>query len=259
MGQLEGRTALVTGGTRGIGRATVEAYLAEGAKVALNGRSADKGELALKEMDAGDSVIFLQGDVTNQQSLESVVDRAVEHFGRVDILVNNAGGAADNANVVDHTDEAWMNTITWNLHSTFWATRRMLKYMIPQEYGRIINLSSVEGKVGKPGISAYVTAKHAIVGFTKSVAREVGTSGITVNAVCPGMIPSDIFWEQGPTAAEAMGVTVDELLDMFVKESAIQRHNTFEEVAAVNVLLASEVAGGITGSMYNVDGGTSPY
>jgi NAD(P)-dependent dehydrogenase (short-subunit alcohol dehydrogenase family) len=131
--------------------------------------------------------------------------------------------------------------------------------MIPQQGGRIINMSSVEGKHGKPGISAYVTSKHGINGFTKACAKEVAGAGITVNALCPGLVITDQFLSEGPTAAEAMGITLDELIQMFVGESAIQRTNTVEEVAAVAVLLASDVAAGITGSLYNIDGGSAAY
>ena len=118
--------------------------------------------------------------------------------------------------------------------------RRALHYMIPQQWGRIINISSVEGKHGKPGVSTYVTAKHAINGLTKSCAQEVGPLGITVNALCPGAIETDVMMAEGPGAAEAMGLTYQGLLDWFAEESAIKRLNTVEEVAEVAVLLASD-------------------
>ncbi len=255
--QLEGRVAAVTGGTRGIGRGIAEVFLAEGARVMVNGRSPDKGEAAVAEMGAGDDVAFVAGDVSVQAEAEGVVDATVERFGRIDILVNNAGGAYDLAPCVDLTDEAWDHAIAWNLSSTFWATRRALRHMIPQESGRIINMSSVEGKHGKPAMSPYVAVKHAINGFTKSVAREVGTQGITVNALCPGLIITDIVREHGPSTAEAMGITFDEMVDLFAQESAIKRPNTVEEVAAVALLLASDAGAGITGALLSIDGGTA--
>ena len=162
--QLDGKVALITGGTRGIGRGIAEAYLREGAKVAVNGRNTDKGEQALQEIGAGDRAAFLQGDVMKQSDVEAIVDGTVERFGRIDILVNNAGGSFDNANVVDANPDSFEAVLRWNVKSTFWATRRALQHMIPQRFGRIINMSSVEGKHGKPGISAYVTSKHAING-----------------------------------------------------------------------------------------------
>ncbi len=129
----------------------------------------------------------------------------------------------------------------------------------PQQWGRIINISSVEGKEGKPAVSHYVANKHAINGLTKSCAKEVGTLGITVNAICPGAIETDVMKSDGPGAAEAMGLTYQGLLDVFAADSAIKRLNEVEDVALVASLLASEAGAGITGSLISVDGGTSPY
>jgi 3-hydroxybutyrate dehydrogenase len=259
MGELEGRVAAVTGGTRGIGRAIVEAYLREGAMVVMNGRSDAKGRQALDEIGAGDAVHFVQGDAKVREDCERLIDTAVERFGSIDVLVNNAGGSNNNAPVVDLTDEALEDALKWNLWSTFWCTRRALHYMIPRQWGRIINMSSLEGKCGKPGVSIYVTAKHAINGLTKSCAQEVGTMGITVNALCPGGIETDTMRELGPGAAESMGITYQALLDWFANESAIKRLNEVEDVALVAVLLASEAGAGITGSLISIDGGTAPY
>lgn len=122
-----------------------------------------------------------------------------------------------------------------------------------------MSVSSLEGKVGKPGIATYVSSKHAINGLTKSAAQEVGTMGITVNALCPGAIETDVMMADGPSAAEAMGITYEGLLDMFAQESAIKQLMTVEDVAAVAVLLASDAGAGITGSLLSIDGGTAPY
>jgi NAD(P)-dependent dehydrogenase (short-subunit alcohol dehydrogenase family) len=257
--QLKGRVAAITGGTRGIGRGIADAFLAEGAKVAINGRSEDKGKQAIREMKAGKNAVFIQGDVMKKADIERLIDETVQRFGRIDILVNNAGGAGGFAPVVDMSDKAWKQAMDWNVTSTFLGTRRALKYMIPQGFGRIINISSVEGKHGKAGIAQYVTAKHAINGFTKSVAKEVGTLGITVNAICPGFIITDIVRETGEAAAASMGLTFDGMVELFSSESAIKRQNTVEEVAAMAVLLASDVAAGITGALISVDGGTAAY
>ena len=259
MGELTGRVAAITGGTRGIGRAIAEAFLAEGCKVVLNGTNAEKGAQAVAEIGRPDDVHFVQGDAKVREDCERVVDEAVEHFGRIDIMVNNAGGATNHAPVAQLTDEAIDDALKWNLWSTFWCSRKAVNYMIPQGWGRIINISSVEGKCGKPGLSIYVIAKHAINGLTKSMAQEVGTMGITVNALCPGVIETDIVREQGPQAAEAMGITYEQLLEYFVEESATKRLIAVEDVAAVAMLLASEAGAGITGSLISIDGGTSPY
>jgi len=187
------------------------------------------------------------------------VETTVDHFGRIDIMVNNAGGGENHAPVAQLTDESMQDTLVWNFWSTFWCTRRALNEMIPQQFGRIININSVEGKVGKPGVASYVAAKHAINGLTKSCAHEVGTMGITVNSICAGAVETEGMREMGSAAAETMGITYQGLLDWFAEEAATKRLIEVEDVAALAVLLASDAGGGITGSMISVDGGTSPY
>jgi len=256
--QLDGKIAAVTGGTAGIGRAIAEAFLAEGARVVVSGRNADRGKQVVSELGE-DHAIFHQGDATTKEGVEQTVEAAVERFGRIDIMVNNAGGAERLAPLVDLYDEDWDLVMKWNLYSTFWGTRAALRHMVPQKYGRIINISSVEGKHGKPVVTSYVAAKHAINGLTKAVAKEVGTQGVTVNAICPGLVITDIIKSNGPATAAAMGITFDEMVALYTEESAIKRPNTLDEVAAVAVLLASDVAAGITGAIYSVDGGTAAY
>ena len=257
--QLQDRVAVITGGTAGLGRGIAEAYLREGARVVLNGRSQEKGDKVLAELGVGDRAVFRRGDVMVQSDVESLVDFAVEHFGQIDIMVNNAGGTGNAQPVALMSDEEWALNMKWNVDSTFFGTRRALQHMLPRKSGRIINMSSVEGKHGKAVLSGYVTAKHAINGFTKCVAKEVGTEGITVNALCPGLVITDIVRENGPRTAEAMGLTFDEMVDLFAQESAIKRPNTVEEVAAMALLLASDVGAGITGALLSIDGGTAAY
>lgn len=257
--QLQDKVAVITGGTAGLGRGIAEGFLREGAKVVLNGRSQEKGDKVLAELAAGDRAVFRQGDVMVQADIESLVDFAVEHFGRIDIMVNNAGGTGNAQPVALMSDEEWALNMKWNVDSTFFGTRRALQHMLPNKSGRIINMSSVEGKHGKAVLSGYVTAKHAINGFTKCVAKEVGTEGITVNALCPGLVITDIVRENGPRTAEAMGLTFDEMVNLFAQESAIKRPNTVEEVAAMAVLLASDIGAGITGALLSIDGGTAAY
>jgi 3-hydroxybutyrate dehydrogenase len=257
--QLQDKVAVITGGTAGLGLGIGEAFLREGAKVVLNGRRADKGEKIVADLGVGDRAVFRQGDVMKKEDIEDLVDFANDHFGRVDIMVNNAGGTAGTYPVAEMPDDEWDLNMKWNLYSTFYGMRRALKYMIPQQWGRIINMSSVEGKHGKPVLCGYVTAKHAINGLTKVAAKEVGTQGITVNALCPGLVITEIVRENGPRTAEAMGLTFEGMVDLFAQESAIKRPNTVEEVAAMAVLLASDAGAGITGAMLSVDGGTAAY
>ncbi len=257
--QLKGKTAAITGGTAGIGRAIAEAFLAEGANVALMARNPQKGAKVLDELQVGDRAIFVAGDVMKQEAVEGFIDQTVDKYGTVDILVNNAGGAGALAPLVDLTDEAFDEAMKWNIYSTFWATRRALKPMIAQKSGRVINISSTEGKMGKPTFAPYTIAKHGINGMTKAVAQEVGTMGITINSICPGLVLTDLILDNGPTTAKGLGMTFEEMIDMFAQESALKRPNTVEEIAAMALLLASDAGAGITGAMLSVDGGTAQY
>ena len=258
--QLENKIAAVTGGTAGIGRSITEAFLREGASVSIMARNAEKAEQMVNELNLGDRLIFIQGDATQQESVEAFIDQTVELFGTIDIMVNNAGGAGgDLQPTVSLSDEEFDFCMKINLYATFWGTRRALKTMLAKQSGRVINISSVEGKHGKPVLTAYTAAKHAINGMTKSVAREVGTYGITVNAICPGLILTDIVLDTGPATAKAMGITFEEMVEMFVADSALKRPNEVKEVAELAVLLASEAGAGITGQQISVDGGTSQY
>ncbi len=259
-GALDGRVALITGGTRGIGRGIAEAFLAAGATVMISGKSTDKGKQALAELGVGSRADFTSCDVRVQSELEALVDETVTRFGRVDILVNNAGGSDGFAPIHQMSDEAWENALSWNLNAVFRATRRVLPGMTANGWGRIINISSVEGKqANKAMISHYITNKHAINGFTKAVAFEYGTQGITCNALCPGAIETDIMRSAGAQVAEQAGITYEQFLESYAADAAIKRLNTVEEVAAMATLLATEAGGGITGALLNVDGGTSQY
>jgi len=257
--KLAGKIAAITGGTAGMGRGIAEAFLAEGASVALFARNPEKGAKVLEELGAGERAIFVAGDVMSQSDLEGFVDHVVKHFGTLDILVNNAGGAGDLQPLVNLSDHAFDEAMKWNVYSTFWATRRALPGMLAKGWGRVINISSMEGKHGKPVLTAYSAAEHAVNGMTKSLAREVGAAGVTVNAICPGIVITDIIRNNGPATAKAMGLEFEEMIDLFAQEAAIKRPNTVEEVAAVAVLLASEAGGGITGQQISVDGGTAQY
>lgn len=263
MGELSGRVAAITGGTRGIGRALAEAFLREGATVVMSGRSPEKGAQAVEEIrrdfGADVGIAFVQGDACEKESCERLVAEAVAQFGSIDILVNNAGGSKDNAPIAQLTDEAMEYGLTVNFWSTFWCTRAALNHMIPNQWGRIINISSVEGKIGKPGLGQYVVGKHAVNALTKTVAHEVGTLGITCNALCAGAIETDMMMTEGPAAAESMGMTYEQLLTWFAQESSIKRLNTVDDVAMVASLLVSDAGAGITGSLISIDGGTAPY
>ncbi len=176
-------------------------------------------------------------------------------------MVLNSGGVLNTAPVFMMSDEEWNLEIDWNLNHVFWGMRKALQHMIERgEGGRILVTSSVEGKLGKPGIPGYSATKHAVNGLVKAAAHEVGTMGITVNSILPGIIETDIVRTTGPDSAIAMGVgTYDKMIELFTAESAIKKPNTVEQVAAVAVMLASDAARNMTGCMFPVDGGTMPY
>jgi NAD(P)-dependent dehydrogenase (short-subunit alcohol dehydrogenase family) len=260
MGKLEGKIACITGGTRSIGRAMADAFLAEGASVVVNGRDAAKGQVCLDEMGGGDRAAFYAGDASKQAVVEGLIDFTIERFGHVDIVCLNSGGVLNTAPVAMMSDEEWLLEIDWNLNHVFWGMRRALQHMQPRNSGRIIVTSSVEGKLGKPGIPGYAATKHAVNGLVKAAAIENGPTGITINAILPGIIETDIVRTTGPDSAIAMGLgTYDKMIELFASESAIKRPNTVEEVAAVAVLLASDAARNMTGCLFPVDGGTMPY
>ena len=230
------------------------------AAIVISGKSQTKGEQALDEMGAGDRAMFVATDVRQQADVNNLIDQAAKRYGSVDILVNNAGGSDRFALVHEMSDEAWQNALDFNLNAAFWGTRRALRYMLERGFGRIINISSVEGKqANKPAVAHYITNKHALNGLTKAVAFEYGTMGITCNAICPGAIETDTMRELGPQAAAGAGITYEQFLENYAQESAIKRLNKVEEVAAMATLLASEIGGGITGALINVDGGTAQW
>jgi len=260
MGKLEGKVAAITGGTRSIGRGMAEAFLAEGAKVVVNGRDPEKGAAAVAEMGGPDRVAFFAGDASKQATVEGLVDFTVDHFGQLDIMCLNSGGVINTAPVFMMTDEEWNLEIDWNLNHVFWGMRKALQHMMPRDTGRILVTSSVEGKAGKAGLPGYNTTKHAVNGLVKAASKEVGTTGITINSLLPGLIETDIVRATGPDSAVAMGLeSYQAMLDLFTKESAIKKCNTVEQVAAVAVMLASDAARNITGCMFPIDGGTLPY
>jgi 3-hydroxybutyrate dehydrogenase len=260
MGKLDGKVAAITGGTRSIGRAIADAYLREGASVVINGRDEAKGQTALDEMGAPDRTAFYAGDAVLQSTAEGIVDFAIERFGKLDIMVLNSGGVKNTAPVFMMSDEEWNLEVDWNLNSVFWGMRKSLQHMAERGSGRVIVTSSVEGKLGKPGIPGYAATKHAVNGLVKAAAHEMGTTGITVNSILPGLIETDIVRTTGPDSAIAMGLeSYDAMIGLFTQESAIKRPNKVEEVAAVAVMLASDAAKNFTGCMFPVDGGTMPY
>ena len=256
--RLENRIALITGGGRGIGRAVAFAFAHEGARVAVAARTVAQIERVAEEIneEGGLKAMAVACDVSDQESVAKAFSQVTEKFGRaVDILVNNAG-IAESAPLVKTDDELWQRHIGINLSGTFYCTRAALPSMIERGWGRIINIASIAGKTGAPYIAAYTASKHGVLGLTRSVAVEMATKGITVNAICPGYVETDMAAHAVEKITAKTGKTADEALDILKRMSPQNRLVTPEEVAALALLLASEEGRGITGQAINIDGGS---
>ncbi|TYT22815.1 3-oxoacyl-[acyl-carrier-protein] reductase [Dictyoglomus thermophilum] len=241
------KVALVTGGSRGIGRAIVLSLAKEGAKVLINYKGNEKAAMeTLEEVKkiGAEGEIF-RADVSVEEEVEKMFNFILEKWGRLDILVNNAGITKDNL-LIRMKNEEWEQVINTNLKGVFYCTRAAVKIMLKQRYGRIINVSSVIGLRGNIGQANYAAAKAGIIGFTKAVAREVASRGITVNAVAPGFILTDMT-----------EVLSEEMKKKVLEEIPMGRFGNPEDVANVVKFLASDEASYITGVVLSIDGGLS--
>jgi 3-hydroxybutyrate dehydrogenase len=256
--KLKDKTALITGGGRGIGRAVAHAFAREGARLALVARTAQQVEQVADEIRATceTEAVATVCDVSDAGSVQRAFASVTESFGRgVDILVNNAG-IAESAPLVRTSDELWQRLLAVNLTGTFLCTRAALPAMLERGWGRIINIASIAGKTGAPYISAYTASKHGVLGLTRSVAVEVAMKGVTVNAICPGYVETEMAAQAINNISSKTGKSEREARDVLNRMSPQNRLVTPEEVAALALLLASEEGRGINGQAINVDGGS---
>ncbi|MBW4685349.1 MAG: 3-oxoacyl-[acyl-carrier-protein] reductase [Komarekiella atlantica HA4396-MV6] len=240
---LQGKVAVVTGASRGIGRAIALELATQGANVVVNyaSSSAAADNLVAEITAAGSEAFALQADVSKIDQVDSLINTVIDKFKRVDILVNNAGITRDTL-LLRMKPEEWQAVIDLNLTGVFLCTRAVSKIMLKQRSGRIINIASVAGQMGNPGQANYSAAKAGVIGFTKTVAKELASRGITVNAVAPGFIVTDM--------------TNDLKADEILKYIPLGRYGQPEEVAGmVRFLAADPAAAYITGQVFNVDGG----
>ncbi|MBA2703827.1 MAG: SDR family oxidoreductase [Blastocatellia bacterium] len=255
--KLRDRIALITGGGRGIGRAIALACASEGAQVAVAARTMEQVESVAKELTDQFQVqaTAIACDVSNVNSVTAMFGKVSEAFGRgPDILVNNAG-IAESALLTRTDDDLWRRIQGINLDGTFYCMRAAMPGMIERGWGRIINIASIAGKTGAPYIAAYSASKHGVLGLTRSASQEVAKNGITVNAICPGYVDTDMTTRGIENITQKTSLTKDQALESLKKMSPQNRLVTAEEVAALALLLASEDGRGINGQAINVDGG----
>jgi 3-hydroxybutyrate dehydrogenase len=255
---LKGHAAIVTGSTSGIGQALAQALAAEGVGVMLNGfgdAAKIEADRAALESKAGVRVLYHGADMTKPDQITDMVQTAHREFGRLDILLNNAG-IQHVAPVDEFPPEKWDQIIAINLSSAFHATRAALPIMKAQGRGRIVNLASAHGLVASPFKSAYVAAKHGVVGFTKTVALETAREGITANAICPGYVKTPLVESQIADQARARGIPPERVVeDVILAAQPNKQFVEYPHLAGLLLYLVSDMGASTTGAALSVDGG----
>ena len=250
--RLEGKVAVITGGAAGIGKETAKLFLMEGAKVAIVDINKEDLSSAEKELAEFGEVLSVQADVSDEEAVKNYVDETVGKFGTIDVFFNNAGIEGKVAPIVDHDVKDLDKVLAVNVRGVFLGMKHVLPVMLENKKGSVINMSSVAGFMGSPGVSPYVASKHAVIGLTKSVALETAAQGIRVNSVHPSPVNTRMMrsLEKGfdPENAEAVRESLE-------KDIPMQRYGESDDIAKLVLFLASDDSAFITGSQYRVDGG----
>ncbi len=246
MFELTGQTAIVTGAAAGIGEAIAQRLTAAGARVAIVDIDGEAAKAAAERVGGG--AFPLELDATKPEQVNAAVAKAIEIAGSLEILVNNAGLAGKAAPIWEQTDADWLRVMDLNINAPFYLCRAVLPQMRAKGYGRIVNIASIAGKEGNPNMVAYSASKAAIIGLTKSIAKEVATEGICINAVAPAVIRTKILEQLTPAQ-----------VDYMVQRIPMKRTGQPEEVAAVVHFLASRDCSFVTGQCYDVSGGRATY
>jgi ketoreductase len=254
MNRFAGKVALVTGASRGIGRAIASAYLEEGAKVALCARTVNELESLADAWNQKERrALALECDVTSKDSVARALSELESSWGKLHILVNNAG-ISGRTPLTEDSSELWQQILDVNLTGSFNVTRAALTLMSSGD-GRIINMSSVLGRFGVPGYAAYCTSKHGIIGFTRALALELAPRRITVNAICPGWVQTDMAELGIEETAKVLGISAEAFREQAVDGVPLKRFIDPPEIAKLALYLTSEDASAVTGQAYNICGG----
>jgi len=256
-GTLKGKTAVITGSTSGIGLGLAQGLADAGVNLVINGFG-DKDEIESERKDLegkGIECIYHGADMTKPEEIEDLIHTAQKKFGGIDILINNAG-IQYVSKIEEFPDAKWEAIIAINLSSSFYTTKHAVPLMKKQGWGRIINMVSAHGLVASPFKSAYVSAKHGMIGFTKTIALEVAEDNITVNAICPGYVRTPLVEGQIADTAKARGITEDQVInDVLLKAQHTKKFVEVEHLAGLAKFLCSDDAANITGTHISMDGG----
>lgn len=242
---LKGKCAVITGASRGIGKCIATKFAKEGANVVINYRNNEEEALKVKQEleDLGSQVLVVKADVSELEQAENLIKEAKKEFGRVDILVNNAGITKDNL-IIKMKEEDFDSVIKTNLKGAFNCLKAVTPIMLKQKYGKIVNMASVVGVVGNPGQVNYCASKAGLIGMTKSLAKEIGSRNITVNAIAPGFIDTDMT-----------KILSDDQKKKILSQIPLNKFGNVEDIANVALFLGSENSNYITGQVIHVDGG----